>query len=225
MPAYNEEPGLESAVLECLETCRKAGLVFEFIIVNDCSKDRTGEIANRLAENHPEVRVCHHEVNKGAGAGIRTGLQAAGMEYLIFIPVDNPLSPEDLAPYLPHLGQADIIAGIREQRVGYPLLARVGSFIYSRILIPLLFRLRVKDPNWIQVYRRSIFSEQGIRIDYDGMFFPVAILIQAQRKGLVIVSVPARMKLRLHGKATCFRFTAVWKAFKDMMDFYRASPR
>lgn len=225
MPAYNEEPGLEAAVLECLETCRGIDLRFELIIIDDCSEDRTREIADRLAENHPEVRVCHHGSNRGAGAGIRTGLQAAAMDYIIFIPVDNPFSPEDLAPYLPHMGKADIIAGIREKRVGYPPLARCASFIYSRILIPLLFRLDIEDPNWVQMYRRSIFSEQGIRIDYDGIFFTAAILVQAKRKGLVIVSVPARMKRRMYGKATCFRFSAMWKTLKDMIGFYRAVRR
>lgn len=220
MPAYNEQDGIESAVAATIESFREAGLDFEIILVDDHSSDDTPLLADRLAAEAQEVRVFHHAANLGAGGAFRTGIEQTTREFVIFVPVDNPLSCEDLAPYLSNLDGHDIVVGVRDRRVGYTFMARVGSFVYSRVMLPLLFGLRVKDPNWIQTYRRAVFTEHGIRINHTGIFFPAEILIQAQRKGLRLCEVPARMKLRVHGRATCFRPSSMWKAFRDMMDFY-----
>jgi len=220
MPAYNEEPDLEDAVARTCETFRSLALDFEVIIVNDHSADRTGAIADKLAAERPDVHAYHHETNLGAGGAFRTGVAHATKDYVIFIPVDNPLEPEDVEAYLPRIGTCDIVVGVRDGRVGYTPFTRFGSFMYSRVLLPLFFNLGISDPNWIQAYRRSIFTEQGIRIDHPGMFFVAEILIQARRKRLLIAEVPARMRPRPHGKPTCFRLSAMWKTFRAMLAFF-----
>lgn len=220
IPAYNEEDGLEGAVSETIATFERAGADFEIILVNDHSSDSTPALIDQLAAGNAKVRAFHHAANTGAGGAFRTGIAQTTREFVIFVPVDNPLSAEDLAPYLANAAHNDIVVGVRERRVGYTPMARIGSYVYSRILLPLVFRLRVTDPNWIQLYRRAIFTEHGIRITHTGIFFPAEILIQAQRQGLRLCEIPARMRLRVHGKATCFRFSSMWKAFRDMMDFY-----
>ncbi|MBN2287741.1 MAG: glycosyltransferase family 2 protein [Candidatus Glassbacteria bacterium] len=217
MPAFNEEPVIEQAVIKTLETFQQAGLEHELIVVNDKSADRTGEVAERIAASQNAVRCIHHRVNQGVGGAFRTGLAAAVMDYVTLVPVDNPLRPEDLDNFLKKLGACDIVVGVRDERLGYPPLARFGSWVYNRVLVPLLFNIGVADANWIHFYRRSIFSEQGITIDYSGITFPVEVLAKARRRRLVIGEVPCPMKRRLHGKATIFRFRTVWRAFRDLI--------
>ena len=225
MPAYNEEPCLADAVATTLKTFDALGIPFEIIVVNDHSADRTGAIADTMASENAWIRAFHHETNLGIGGAFRTGVAHARHDYVILIPADNPLSVEDMAVYLPQLGAADVIVGVRERRVGYTITARIGSFVYSRILLPLLFDIGVRDPNWIQLYRRNIFTESGVRIDHTGIFFFAEVLIQARRKGLSIAQVPAYMRPRVYGTPTVFRYRTMWRTFRDMMSFYRHTRR
>ena len=220
MPAFNEEQGLEAAVLHTVDTFEKIQFDFEIIILDDKSTDGTGEIADRLAREHGRVRVIHHEENQGSGGALKTGIDNSDKEFVIFIPVDNPLDPEDLEAYTRRMDVCDIVVGRRTERVGYSAWAQAASYIYNRILVPLLFNIGINDVNWIQVYRRKIFADGTIVFTSKRMFYLVEILILARRKGLIISEVPARMRRRMFGKATCTRFSVMVKTFMEMIQFF-----
>ena len=71
MPVYNEERTLEEIVAAVLATPYEK----ELILVNDASRDRSAEIMEALAEQHPQIRCFHHEVNRGKGAALATGFK------------------------------------------------------------------------------------------------------------------------------------------------------
>ena len=106
-PAHNEEANLEGLVAEALETLPTLAETFEIIAVNDGSKDRTREIADRLAAEHPDVvRVVHHDVNRGYGGALRSGFEAARYELLAFTDGDRQFRIEDLGRLTARLGGA-----------------------------------------------------------------------------------------------------------------------
>ncbi len=220
IPAYNEEPDLEAMVRKTLTTFQKSGVDTEIIIVNDRSSDATGEIADRLAACLPEVRAVHHAVNCGAGQAFKTGIDQADKEFVMFVPVDNPLDTEDLEAYLTRLPICDVVVGVRVERVGYPTLGRFASFVYNRIMVPLLFNIGVSDVNWIQAYRRSLFSEDILKFANTRIFFLVEILVRARMNRLIVSEVPARMKKRLHGRPTCLKIGVITQTFRDMLNFW-----
>ena len=124
MPAYNERFTLE----EIVERVRavKIPLAREVIIVDDCSTDGTGGIADAIARKYRDVKVIHHERNQGKGAALRTGLQAATGDIFLIQDADLEYDPRDyprlLAPILG--GRADVVYGSRfaggeEHRVLY----------------------------------------------------------------------------------------------------------
>jgi len=220
VPAYNEKNNLVHAVTQTMETLDSLGLEYEVIIVNDHSDDNTGEIAEELAARHKKIRCFHNAKNLGSGGSFRWGIENARLEYVIFVPADNPLLPGDMAAYLPRMGICDIIVGVRVERVGYTGFAQFASFVYNRLMIPLLFNVGLSDVNWIQIYRRDLFGPGGIEIEHDGIFFLVEILIKAKKKRMIIAEVPAKMKKRVHGKPTYSRFSVMWRTFSDMMRFF-----
>ena len=61
VPVYNEE-GTLAAVVEKLLALPH---LLEVVVVDDCSTDRTPEVARRLADAHPQVRLARHERNRG----------------------------------------------------------------------------------------------------------------------------------------------------------------
>ncbi len=221
IPAYNEEQGLEKAVFHTWDSFHSLGLDFEIIIVDDKSTDHTGEIADSVAACHTNVCIVHHELNKGIGGAFRTGIDRATKEFVIFVPVDNPLDADDIEAYLKRMKVCDIVVGSRAERVGYTRFAYFASLIYNRILVPLLFNIGVSDVNWIQVYRRRLFSERIINFKNDRIFFLVEILVLAKRQNLIIAEVPAKMKRRIYGKPTCARPAMMVLTFLDMLTFFR----
>lgn len=220
IPAYNEEQSIESSVLHTMKTFQQLGLTFEIIIVDDNSKDSTRKIAVSLANRYPDILVFHHEKQQGSGGAFRTGITHATKDYVIFVPVDNPLDPEDMIAYLPRIDVCDIVVGFRVERLGYSKFARFASFTYNRILVPLLFNIGVNDVNWIQIYRRKLFTDNIIAFNSTSLFWLVEILICARRKGLIIAEVPAKMKKRLYGKPMCSRFSVMLKTFLEMIKYF-----
>src|SRR5271167_976976 len=76
IPCYNEEKTLEDCVDRVL-AIQDETLELELIVVDDCSKDKSLEAARRLVERIPGLVLLRHEVNKGKGAALRTGIARA----------------------------------------------------------------------------------------------------------------------------------------------------
>ena len=88
VPRYNSAEYME----KCVDSLLVGGERVEIIIINDGSKDSTGEIADRYAEKYPSiVRVVHQE-NGGHGEGINQGLARASGKYFKVVDSDDVLS-------------------------------------------------------------------------------------------------------------------------------------
>jgi biofilm PGA synthesis N-glycosyltransferase PgaC len=87
-PFYNEEDCAEETIQNLLNQNYPN---FEVIAVNDFSKDATAEILNRMAANHPNLRVIHHAENEGKAVGLTTAALLTDAEYLLCIDGDSLL--------------------------------------------------------------------------------------------------------------------------------------
>jgi glycosyltransferase involved in cell wall biosynthesis len=117
IPCYNEERSLKACVEKCLEL-KNSGIDLEIIIVDDCSKDNSSAVASELTQEHSEIRLLKHEINKGKGAALRTGFAEAHGDYIGVQDADleyNPLQyTELLQPILED--KADVVFGSRYLR-------------------------------------------------------------------------------------------------------------
>ena len=77
VPCYNSQDYMEN----CVNSLLTGGDRVEIILIDDGSKDRTGEIADRLAAEHPGIVRAIHQPNGGHGAGINAGLRSATGRY------------------------------------------------------------------------------------------------------------------------------------------------
>jgi glycosyltransferase involved in cell wall biosynthesis len=117
IPAYNEERTIHLILDKVRDVVLPAGWQKEVILVNDYSKDNTAGAIHNYMSSHPEfpIQYLEHEVNKGKGAALHTGIQYAHGDYIIIQDADLEYDPEEynilLQPVIK--GFADVVYGSR----------------------------------------------------------------------------------------------------------------
>ncbi len=186
---------------------------YEIIIVNDGSKDRTGEIADRLAKENPAVRVVHHEKNMGYGAALQSGFKNATKELVFYTDGDGQFNMEEIIKLLPLIENYDIVSGYRKKRMD-PFIRKVNAFLWG-LLVNTLFKIKVRDVDCaFKLYKRKIFED--ISLTSQGALIDTEILAKAVAKGYKIAEVGVNHYPRLAGKQTGAKLSVIIKAFVEL---------
>lgn len=217
VPAFNEQADLDESIRRAVRTLGELALPFEVIVVDDGSKDRTGEIADKLAIDLPQVRVFHQQ-NQGIGGAFRTGVQNSRGRYIALWPVDMPCTPEGLSPFTTAIGKASVIVGCRRQRVGYSPLMRMNALVYP-YLVDALFGLRLRDVNWICLYDGALLRE--IPLTQSGIPMLAEILVRMRDAGATFHEIDVEMVQRTAGVPSAARFKVMKKTLVGLLDLYR----
>ena len=157
-PAYNDSGTIASLVITALQAARRLTPDFEVIIVNDGSADSTAAIADELARTYPEVRVVHHQWNRGYGGALRSGFAAATRELIFYTDGDAQYDPAEMTLLWEAFDdRVDLVNGYKISRSD-PLHRIVIGRIYHHT-VKLLFGLKVRDVDCdFRLLRRSIFD-------------------------------------------------------------------
>ncbi|SEL63243.1 Glycosyltransferase involved in cell wall bisynthesis [Chitinophaga rupis] len=117
IPAYNEEKTIGFILDKVKDVVLIRGIEKEVIIVNDCSKDGTAHAIEEYSALNPELNIkfLQHEVNKGKGAAIHTGISQATGDYLLVQDADLEYDPDEYNTLLKPIvnGFADVVYGSR----------------------------------------------------------------------------------------------------------------
>src|ERR1700722_15679404 len=117
VPAYNEARTIHLILDRVAEVRLIGDIEKELILVNDCSTDNTEDVLLVYIKLHPELNIQYfkHEVKKGKGPAIHTGIQRSTGQYLIIQDADLEYDPEEFNFLLKPVvrGAADVVFGSR----------------------------------------------------------------------------------------------------------------
>jgi len=218
IPAYNEEEIIVSSIQQTIDAVAGAVANYEVIVVDDGSADTTQALVKANLHKWDHIRLVINEQNGGFGAAVRTGIAAATKEYILCVPVDSPMDRETLLPFLALAPSTDIIASYRIERVGYTAQMRFNSWVYHK-MVRAIFGLKLRDYNWIHLYRRAIFQKVSFRSR--GIFMMVELLVEAHRHGYRIAEIPVTQKERITGIATSVKFSTIKFVLVEMAQYLK----
>ncbi len=158
VPVYNEEQVIAQTIHRLQKAIESiSNWKFEIICVNDGSADKSGEI---LAAT-PGIRLITHEVNRGYGAALRTGLRSCRYEWVFIVDADATYPIEDLSRLLkPAEEGADMVVGAREGiGIDHSPFRRLARWTLRK-MAHALTGVMVPDLNsGMRVFRHRLFRE------------------------------------------------------------------
>ena len=217
-PVYKDERTVRVVADKALELLASLDGEHEVIVVDDGSPDRSGEIADQLAEEHPCIRVIHHPSNLGYGAAIRSGLAACRFEYVCMTDGDDEYEVEDFRKLLRLIDRYDLIIAFRYKRIysGWRIFV---SWSYNSIL-RFLFRTPFRDVSTgLRVARKSVVDDIALRAD--SPFIGAELAIKAMLKGYRVGEVGIQTFPRGFGSGSTTSLPNILATIRDMWSTYR----
>jgi glycosyltransferase involved in cell wall biosynthesis len=212
-PCYDEEANVENTTLAALRTMRRISDDLEVIIVNDGSKDRTGEIADRLAAEHPEVRAVHNHPNLGYGGALQRGFREAAKPWVFYTDGDGQFDFDEIEKLLPLLDQYDIISAYRLDRQD-SRIRKLNAFSWT-MLVNAVFGLRLRDIDCaFKIFPRALFDE--IEMKSMGALIDAEVLARAKHRGYRIGQIGVHHYPRTAGEQTGANLRVIARAFKEL---------
>jgi glycosyltransferase involved in cell wall biosynthesis len=215
LPAHNEEAVVEQTLTRCLEVLAGMASDYEVILVDDGSRDRTGEIADAIAARDPHLRVVHNRPNRGYGGALRAGFEAASKQYTFFMDSDGQFDIAEIAGLLARVEEGfPAVLGYRAPRRD-PFMRLLNAWGWN-LLISGLFRLRVRDIDCaFKVYDTRLV--RAMEVAAQGATINAEMLIKLTRMGVPFAQVRVTHYPRLHGAASGASPRVILRAFRELL--------
>lgn len=220
VPLFNEEENIIPLIKTIIEIVGAEPNFTELILVDDGSRDETAALAAKFVRSDPRIRLVRHEINQGLGAAIRTGLNAATGDFVLYTDADLPFDFNLIPELLGLAGENRVVSACRLNRGegGRRWILTKG---YNSI-IRLLFGLQMRDVNFAcKIFPKRFLSKANF--NSQGSFIDVEMLLEARRFGFEIQEHPLVYHPRTRGLSTLSRPNVIWFILREMLVYFHAS--
>ncbi len=222
LPAYNEEANLENTVKNVIENLEKNVSVWEIVIVDDGSKDKTGQIADNLAKKNKNISVIHHHPNRGYGAAFKSGLYGCKYPWISFIDSDGQFDFKEIRRFIGTQEKtgADLVIGYYLGRKVH-FTRKLNSKVWQ-LIVYILFGLNVRDIDCgFKLISKKVVDTIPRLESERGAFISSEFLIKAKRAGFKIVEIGVQHYPRKFGEATGAKLNVIVQSFIDLFRLWR----
>jgi len=221
LPAFNEEAIIERTVRHVADVLRTQASDFEIIVSNDGSRDNTAAVLTDLQAREPglHLRIVTHERNRGYGAALASGFDAARKDLVFLTDGDKQFDVTELKDFLPAMdGQTDLVIGWRRRRADPPM--RKLNALGWKLLVNLLFGYTARDVDCaFKLFRRRVW--ESMTVQSRGATFSAEFLIKARRLGFHVTELPVSHFPRTAGSPTGARPDVIVRAFVELFTLWR----
>lgn len=207
-PAYNDALSLPELVRKTFATLEPYVADYEVIVVDDGSRDATGEVLARLCREYsPWLRVVTHTHNRGYGGALRSGFAAAQKEFVFYTDGDGQYDVGELPRLLELVAPGTgLVNGYKLERHDPRHRVWIGN-VYN-FCARLLFRIRIRDIDCdYRLIRRALLGK--IRLTSTSGTICVELVRKLELSGCQVAEVGVHHYPRLHGKSQFFRIRSL----------------
>jgi len=218
-PCYNEMENAKALTERLRQVFTKRKLHGEVVLVNDGSRDATGEVVDALAREYDNVVAIHHPKNRGIAAAWQTGVDGSHGKYVCLIDADLQYLPEEVWRLYREIesSRVDMVQGFRStiERL------RDARYLYSKTLNVILntfFGMSLRDNKSGFVIARRDTLADILKHRFHYYYFNTFIAVAAKTKGYSITEVETLYKNRNLGVSYIQRFPMrlIWRVFVDI---------
>jgi glycosyltransferase involved in cell wall biosynthesis len=191
IPAYNEAQTISDVIMKVKEIDPE----FEIIVVNDGSKDQTGDLAREAG-----AIVYSHPYNMGNGASIKSGIRIASGDILVFMDGDGQHDPNDIAKMLQYFPEYDMVVGARSKASQVSIFRGFGNRVLNW-LAGYVAKFRIQD---LTSGFRALKAEIAHNLLYllpNTYSYPTTMTLGVLRTGKSLKYLPIEAKMRKKGKS------------------------
>lgn len=193
IPAYNEEVGIRQGLEKIVAL--KYHELYELIYIDDGSTDRTYEIIQEFP-----VKCYRHNVNKGYGAALKTGIRKAHGDKIVILDSDGQHDPKYIETLIGMLSEYDMVIGertddsfqVKRRQSGKKLIRKVGEYLVEQ-----------KLPDYNSGFRgfdRKLISNM-LHIMPNGFSFSTTSTLAFLKEGYTIGTFPIVVEERIGRKS------------------------
>ena len=214
-PAFNEGENISQTVLLAKKVLASTADKWEIIVINDGSKDNTGDIVEDLGKKDPRIKVINHKENEGYGSALQSGLYNASYKWIVYNDSDGQFDFAEITRFLEKTRDADLLLGWR--------IHRKDSFYRKFLakgwaaLLFIFFGLKLKDVDCgFKMVKKEVIDRIPHLESERGGMINAELAIKAKEAGLTIAQVGVTHYPRRAGTATGAQIRVIVKSFLDL---------
>ena len=223
IPAHNEERRLPKTLEQVVRFAGSQSFETEVLIVENASRDRTLEVGQTYANQHPGVIRILHEELPGKGRAVQKGMLAARGAYRFFADADFSMPATEIVNFIPPQVDAPIAIASREApgavRYHEPYYRHLTGRVFNTLIRMLVLPALEDTQCGFKMFRADVAEDLFRRQTLMGWSFDVELLYIASRRKIPILEIPIPWYFNPESKVNVFRDS--WRMFLDLLTIRR----
>lgn len=217
-PCYNDAGTIAEMVRRADETLRTVAESYDVTVVDDGSTDGSVEILEALRAAVPSLRIIRHSANRGYGAALRSGFEAATKAFVFYTDGDGQYDPRELPKLVERMDDGiGLVNGYKLNRAD-PFYRKLTGGTYEW-MARRVFGIRIKD---VDCDFRLIRTEELRRVPltFESGAIGLELIYSLQAAGCRMAETGVHHYPRRYGRSEFFSFRHVANLIGDVLRFW-----